>query len=168
MKFHKLLAPVLTLSTLVTGIFIVPQEAKADIFCLPWETNCVVDGTVGSSQYYNVNIHNSTNRPIWVAVHYGANCHELIGRSFCSKLVLWQTRGYWKIEPGQPKTLVLAGKGSAVINRFIYFHAQDDQGRVWGRSNLSWIVPIDGVLRPFFEADMGGSPSNYTQNFVLR
>jgi hypothetical protein len=173
-------------SRLITGLFatsaiastlniIMLQPAKADLFCHPWERNCRVDGKVGTSgndnlggqKWYFVNVKNNSGRTIWVAAHYRVTpkdtngaCPQMVGAENCGG-PYWTTDGYWKLQPGE-KALIL-NSSNHIDNRYIYFHAHDDQGKTWGTPELR--KEVGGQVQPFFKADMGSTMTNFTQNF---
>lgn len=121
-------------------------------------------------KYFNVNIHNKTNRQVWVAVKYLGNpprANSNIGSDSQVAQVMtgpssqWKIRGYWKLAPGQ-KVLILNDE-DRISNRVIYFHAHDDQTMVWGKDN---VFEVGGNNQPFFEANMGNTIGEYTQSFT--
>jgi uncharacterized membrane protein len=59
-------------------------------------------------------VQNNSNTTIWVAAKY----MPAGSRSYV-------TDGFWRVDPGQKKLIVY---NNAV---YVYFHARDDQGRVW-------------------------------------
>lgn len=157
-KYFLILAITSVLTT--TLIIVDNNKAKADLFCLPWESNCRVDGSPGTSRhFFHVNIYNQTDRTIWVAVHYKKT---FVGGP------AWVTEGYWKLAAGE-KAYILGGLENAIENRYIYFHAHDQYGNVWGDSEYQWYVNVneESTVRPFFQADMGATIGEYTQSFTL-
>jgi hypothetical protein len=115
--------------------------------------------------YYHVYIQNKTNRPIWVAVHFRPNAPGSSGSESDLAVVIpvrWRTEGYWKLNPGQ-KTLILDDE-ERISNRIIYFHAHDEQGKIWGSNEISF--DIRGENQPFFKANMGDEIGTYTQSFT--
>lgn len=128
------------------------KKVQADVFCPPVEDDCNQDGTIESNlEYYKVNIRNQTNRKIWVAVHY-------------QRENSWITNGYWALDPGET-SFILGGRQNRIQNRYIYFHAHDQAGNVWGNNPYSW--EVNGTLQPFFQTNMGGEIREFTQNFTL-
>lgn len=176
MNYSRFIAGLLATSALASSLnVIISRPAKADLFCYPWESNCSVDGQVGSSgndklgsqKWYFVYIKNKSSRTIWVAAHYrvtptdtSGSCVQSVGPDNCNS-PSWTTDGYWKLEPGE-KALIL-NSDDHVDNRYIYFHAHDSQGRTWGESELKRAVR--GKDQPFFKTDMGGEITNFTQSF---
>ena len=112
------------------------------------------------TSYYHIYIQNKTNRPIWVAVHFRKDGYKRVGTQY--EYDQWRTEGYWKLNPGQ-KTLILDDE-ERISNRIIYFHAHDEQGKVWGSSEK--VFDIRGENQPFFEANMGDEIGKYTQSFT--
>lgn len=153
-------------TSLLTTSFIAThsQQAKADLFCFPWETNCVQDGTVGTSRnYFNVYVENRNYYPIWVAAHFkGLNSY--CSPSFCKNIPNWHTAGYWYVTPGQ-RVLILGGRDNSITNRYIYFHARDEKGKVWGSNTYRWKVRQDKTESKFFQSDMGPNITEFTQTF---
>ncbi|MGI0480475.1 DUF1036 domain-containing protein [Geminocystis sp. CENA526] len=144
----------------------------ADLFCFPWERNCVRDGKVGTSRrYYTVHIHNAHNQTIWVAVSYRPDG----GTSYDADIPTpirhgqdpymgWRTEGYWRLEPGQT-ALILGGNHHKIRHRYIYFHAHDANGNTWGGKDR--VIQVRGREQPFFRSDMGMAtgPGRYTHTF---
>ncbi|GAB4525501.1 MAG: hypothetical protein Tsb0014_04880 [Pleurocapsa sp.] len=170
MKFSKLFLNLNLLGLVVLANLTIPQAAKADLFCYPWETDCTANGKIGDdplgvdpgvNKTYDVYLHNKHDRPIWVAIHY-----KYIPKKTCTNCsdiqVLrpgsdWITDGYWKVEPGR-KVLV----NVSTNNRYIYFHAHDDRGTTWGSEQT---FKVRNQRKSFFQATMGSQIGSYTQSF---
>jgi len=115
--------------------------------------------------YYHVYIQNKTNRPIWVAVHFRQAPPSSSGSDSDLAVVIparWITKGYWKLNPGQ-KTIILDDE-ERISNRIIYFHAHDEQGKLWGSNET--VFEISNENQPFFKANMGDKIGTYTQSFT--
>lgn len=168
---------VATISLLSSSLFvgITPQKAHAaKYFCWWWEPECVVDGEIDSeSKYFKVDIRNNTSQTIWVAAMYLRGPEPLKGDESevqtcrvtgCdgSGRSQWVTDGYWELSPGET-AFILGGAHNRISNRYIFFHAHDAQGNVWGNSEHIW--EVNGEPREFFKADMGGEIVKYTQWF---
>jgi hypothetical protein len=176
MNYSRFIAGLLATSALTASFSImVPQPAKADLFCYPWERNCKADGEVntsgngklGDQKWFFVNVKNNSGRTIWVAAYYrvtptdtSGSCIQSVGADNCNS-PSWTANGYWKLQPGE-KALILNSEDQ-IDNRYIYFHAHDAQGRTWGTSELK--QKVRGEVQPFFKADMGGTITNFTQSF---
>lgn len=63
---------------------------------------------------------NKTSKPVYVAfVHHKPGCEGGVP---------WEKRGWWRLEPGQTKTV----QGDAITNRYSYYFAEsDDRAWVW-------------------------------------
>jgi hypothetical protein len=53
-----------------------------------------------------------------------------------------------------------------IDNRYIYFHAHDEQGNSWGSDEYSWVVKTGESPQRFFKKDMGGTIGKYSQGFT--
>jgi len=73
---------------------------------------------------------NKTSKPLYVAfVRYEPGCEGG---------VLWEKRGWWRLETGQIKTV----QGGAITNRYSYFYAEsDDRAWVWSSSGPGSCFP---------------------------
>jgi uncharacterized membrane protein len=94
-------------------------------------------------EYYRIHFVNTYNEPIWVAAHF------LSGAT-----LKWETKGYWRIEPGQQAYII--GPGDKVSNRIVYFHAHLDSGAWWGNAPNTWTVGNDTEPRHFYKIEMQG------------
>lgn len=112
--------------------------------------------------FSTVQINNACNRTIWVAANYKQIlCGELPGdMSMCqgSPTTQWVTRAWWKLVPGQTSYIF------DTQNRYFYFYAQDEANAlVWSGNEKIW---VGQDLLGFFQADLGGRHTNYTQRFT--
>jgi len=53
----------------------------------------------------------------------------------------WQNMGWWPVNPGQ--CVVVYGNDLADLNRFWYFFAEGDDGRVWAGPFPTFVHPTD-------------------------
>lgn len=137
------------------------KTANADLVCFPWEDpeDCHPNYTPFSQEFYNVYLHNRTNRTIWVAVHFLT--HDSYGSNWETEY--WTTNKWYRMAPGE-KARIFGQDTGQTDNRYIYFFAYDEQGNTWGGSDYYEIV--DGEERGFFKKDMGSEIGDYTQRFV--
>jgi hypothetical protein len=148
-----------------------PHSATADLFCYPWERDCEANGRIGDDPFgtdydyepfYQVYAHNKTDRAIWVAAHYRSKSpSDARDYNALAPGALWQTHGYWKLEPGE-RALIL-NEESRIDNRYIYFHAHDEYGNIWGNQDHQF--DVRGKHQLFFQANMGEQIGTYTQGF---
>ncbi|GET39887.1 hypothetical protein [Microseira wollei] len=82
----------------------------------------------------------------------------------------WLTNGYWQLAPGE--TALILDAQDRIANRYIYFHAYDEAGNVWGDDYRFTVCPPSPEPanshcqdKRFFQADMGGTIGTYTQGF---
>lgn len=172
MRLPKLLTKLGVASLSVLACLAIAQPARSQLFCWPWETHCTPNGRLSNDPLgtgrnvistFDVSIRNVHDRPIWVAIHYRYTPDRTcVG---CSELAVmpspgsdWTTAGYWRLEPGQ---VVLTDVSTT--NRYIYFHAHDDDGHFWGNSDE--IFQVGGMPQPFSRADMGGEIGRFTYTF---
>ncbi len=115
-----------------------------------------------TSSFFTIYAHNKTNKTIWVAVHY---LRESLRNNFEDDY--WTSDGYWKLAPGE-KAMILSEK-SRITGRYIYFHAHDGNGKVWGNEHSFDVCQPrslgDCTSQKFFQSDMGSKYGVYTQGF---
>lgn len=155
--------------------FITAQPVEARPCGSGWldRLGCTLDptnpGDNGSllQKYFSVSIQNKSSETIWVAVHYRADpydtsgsCVQSVGADGCNN-PSWVTNGYWKLSPGESARIL--NSDNRVSNRIIYFHAHNSKGETWGKSDTR--QTLEGKLLNFFQKDMGGNITNFTQTF---
>jgi uncharacterized membrane protein len=111
---------------------------------------------------------NKTSKPLYVAfVRYEPGCEGG---------VLWEKRGWWRLETGQTKTV----QGGAITNRYSYFYAEsDDRTWVWTSGGPGSCFPQPAFTWCWNTCDNSpstrwlnvrkvdtGSSSNYTVNLT--
>lgn len=64
---------------------------------------------------------NKTSVTIWVAFQWSSPS--------CSDGGEWETKGWWKLEPGQTKTVF--GQNLQNVNTYYYYYAEASDGSVW-------------------------------------
>jgi len=156
------IAFLISTAALATGTFLSYQKpAIADIICFPWEDpeDCRPNYTPSQQDFYNVYLHNKTDRTIWVAVHFLT--HENYGNNWETEY--WTTYKWYEMAPGE-KSRILGQKTGQTDNRYIYFFAHDEQGKTWKGSD--YYETVDGQQRGFFKRDMGSKIIDYTQGFT--
>jgi Protein of unknown function (DUF3568) len=94
-------------------------------------------------------VKNECHRPIDVIVYY------LSGKD---ESEIWQTRGWFSLEPGQKKHV------ADTRNRYIYFYGEtrSDDKITWTGDLLQW---FEGRSYGFFKVDMGTALKDYTHPF---
>jgi uncharacterized membrane protein len=111
---------------------------------------------------------NKTNTTIWVAFQwYSPNCDN--GSD-------WAVGGWWKLLPGQTKTVF--GADLQTVNTYYYYYAQGADGSVWSgpfdtctpSTAFSWCDNIcnnaPGTRILGYREKYIGSYNNYTVNLV--
>src|SRR5262245_40402820 len=77
---------------------------------------------------------NKTSKPVYVAfVRYKPDCEGGVP---------WEKRGWWRLEPGQTKTV----QGESITNRYSYYYAEsEDRTLLWTSSS-----PVTCLPQPAF------------------
>jgi len=106
-------------------------------------------GTSPGNEFPRVFAKNECHRAIDIVVYY-LDCNN--------GPAVWQTRGWFSVEPGQKKHV------ADTDNRYIYFYGetQSEHKRIWTGDMPQW---FEGKRYNFFKVDMGTQLVDFTQSF---